>query len=317
MTTNNSKFITHLSTTTHPLRPLLQKSNIFRQTDSCETSFLRLKKEIMSDRVLMPYNPQLETTCMQVLLGSQLSSHTSFRVRSLLLSSFLELTSAEQSYTQLDREALAIVLVVDKFYMYLYGREFILITDNNSLTRIFHQHSKIPAQTSSRLLRYASFLQAFDYKNNHKKAEHRLHADCLSRSTATNAVQQLIKGEIENPDYSLQGCVIFKGSHVYIQDSLQSEMLEELHHTHIGIVRNNLPENNTTGIEQIQAQRNFSELMRTLHSLKIVRPRLLPNSTKVFSTRTSSHQRLSQVAKVQHNNILAEKCEYNWMRYDH
>lgn len=93
------------------------------------------------------------------------------------------LTKAEQNYSQLDREALAIIFAVDKFFMYLHGREFTLLTDNRPLSRKFHQNAKTPAMTSARLLRYASFLQGFNYKIEHRKAENNVNADCLSRAS--------------------------------------------------------------------------------------------------------------------------------------
>ncbi|XP_055924024.1 uncharacterized protein K02A2.6-like [Eupeodes corollae] len=286
MITYYSKFIPDLSTITFPLRQLLQKNYKFKWSKSCELAFIKLKEEIMSNRVLTPYDPQLQTTlaCDASPVGiaavlSQIDEGVerpiAFISRSLPLS--------EQNYSQLDREALAIVFAIDKFYMYLYGREFILITDNKPLTRIFHQHSKIPAMTSSRLLRYASFLQGFNYKIQHKKAEEHLHVDCLSRNLSTDSFQKfkfflddeikdlqdqiinqistvsltatsiaketekdsklsklkqdLLKGQIENPDYSLQDGVIFKGNRVVIPNTLQDEVLKELHRTHIGIVK--------------------------------------------------------------------------------
>lgn len=49
------------------------------------------------------------------------------------------LTPAEQNYSQLDREALAIVFAVQHFHEYLFGRPFKMVTDNQPLSRIFHQ----------------------------------------------------------------------------------------------------------------------------------------------------------------------------------
>ncbi|XP_036346138.1 uncharacterized protein K02A2.6-like [Rhagoletis pomonella] len=58
-----------------------------------------------------------------------------------------------------------------------------LVTDNRPLTRIFHQHNKMPAITSARLLRYAEFLSSFNYEVIYKKGSENTNADCLSRAT--------------------------------------------------------------------------------------------------------------------------------------
>jgi hypothetical protein len=49
-------------------------------------------------------------------------------------------------------------------FSYLFERHFKLVTDNRSLTRIFYQNAKLPPMTSVGLLRYATFLSAFDYE---------------------------------------------------------------------------------------------------------------------------------------------------------
>jgi len=54
----------------------------------------------------------------------------------------------EQNYSQIDREALALVFVLDKFHIYIYGCKFTLITDNRPLTRIFYHQAKLPPMSS-------------------------------------------------------------------------------------------------------------------------------------------------------------------------
>ncbi|CAB0013212.1 unnamed protein product, partial [Nesidiocoris tenuis] len=59
MITYYSRFIPDLSTKTNALRKLLRKNQKFHWSSQCEAAFIQLKNEMMSDRVLVPYNPHL------------------------------------------------------------------------------------------------------------------------------------------------------------------------------------------------------------------------------------------------------------------
>lgn len=78
------------------------------------------------------------------------------------------LSNTEQRYAQIDREALAIFWAVKKFYPYLYGRKFCLVTDCQPLLSIFSPSKSIPATTAARVQRYALYLSGFDYDIEYK-----------------------------------------------------------------------------------------------------------------------------------------------------
>lgn len=107
------------------------------------------------------------------------------------------LTVAERNYSQLDREALAIVFGVNHFFNYLFGLRFTLVTDNEPLTRIFHHKKHLPSMTSSRLLRYSAFLSGFNYVIKFKRGETNENVDCLSRAliTQTFTSTHILMGE--------------------------------------------------------------------------------------------------------------------------
>ena len=282
MVTYYSKFIPNASSLTYPLRQLLKKNVKFHWSTYCESAFIKLKNEISSDRVLMPFNPNLPITvaCDASPTGvAGVLSHIVEGIEKPVAFTSRSLTVAEQNYSQLDREALAIKFAVQKFHNYIYGREFTLITDNRPLYRIFHQDSKIPSMTSSRLLRYATFLSEYQYKVQHRKSVENQNVDYLSRaslklkdpnilqdddiihcqtinqiSTSTITFESIARetdndpqlsvlkkelslGNINDPEYSLQDGIIFRRHRVYIPTKFRAEILQELHHTHLGMVK--------------------------------------------------------------------------------
>lgn len=162
-----ARFIPKMSSITYPLRQLLQKNRKFHWSSNCEAAFLKLKNIITSDQVLMPFDPELPVlvACDASPTGiSGVLSHIVGGKEHPVAFASRSLTSGEQNYSQLDREALAIIFTINHFFMYLYGRKFKLLTDNRPLTRIFHQHNKLPPMASARLLRYAEFLSNFVQK---------------------------------------------------------------------------------------------------------------------------------------------------------
>ena len=71
------------------------------------------------------------------------------------------LTKAEQNYSQIEREALSIVWGVKKFQLYLYLKEFTLVTDHKPLTVLFNPTKAIPSMSSARIRRWALFLMDY------------------------------------------------------------------------------------------------------------------------------------------------------------
>ena len=76
----------------------------------------------------------------------------------------------------IERECLAIVFAIKKFEKYLYGTEFTLQTDHQPLAYI--QKAEIE---NSRLLRWALFLQNYQFRIEAIKGSKNVGADYLSR----------------------------------------------------------------------------------------------------------------------------------------
>lgn len=91
------------------------------------------------------------------------------------------LKPSEKNYSQLHREALAIIYSVRKFHKYIYGLEFTIESDHQPLREIFSTNKQLPSVASNRLHRWAIFLASYNYNIKYKNGSKMCHADALSR----------------------------------------------------------------------------------------------------------------------------------------
>ena len=98
-----------------------------------------------------------------------------------------QLSEQEQNYSTTEREALAVVAAVKKFYPYLYGREFQLVTDHNPLVTLTNLKD-----VTGRLARWIMYLQQFNYSFIHRSGKSHANADSLSRSTPPQLIVSLV-----------------------------------------------------------------------------------------------------------------------------
>jgi len=70
-----------------------------------------------------------------------------------------------------------------KFFQYLFGRKFILITDPKPLLALFGPSKPTPSLAANRLARWAFFLSQFDQLEYRKSSDH-TNADVLNRLPA-------------------------------------------------------------------------------------------------------------------------------------
>ena len=91
------------------------------------------------------------------------------------------LNEVEQRYSQLDKEALAITFGVKRFYQYIYGRKFSIVSDHKPLQYLLNENKAIPAMASATLRRWALTLSAYQYSISYRPGEKIANADGLSR----------------------------------------------------------------------------------------------------------------------------------------
>lgn len=186
-----AKFIKNFSAILVPLYHLLKKNVDWHWTDECENTFNKVKKLLTSTEVLRHYDPAkpLILTCdaSQRGVGGLISQPGPRGERPVAYIS-RTLNAAEKNYSQIHREALAIIFCMKKFHQYLYGRKFTLRTDHKPLVSIFGPQTGIPAMAASRMQRWAVIMSAYTYDIEYIKTNENS-ADGLSRlpvSDSTN-----------------------------------------------------------------------------------------------------------------------------------
>ena len=161
------KFVPWLATTLAPLYELLRKRATWIWADSQRRAFRKAKQALSSSSVLVHYDSQ-----RPILLHCDASPYGIGAVLTQVLEDGQErpvafasrsLSTAEQNYAHIDREALSLVFAIKKFHNYVYGREFKVVTDHKPLLGLFSELRSIPQTASSRVQRWCLFLSGYRY----------------------------------------------------------------------------------------------------------------------------------------------------------
>ena len=147
----------------HPLHTLLRADQPWKWSDQCQTSFKEAKESLSRAPVLMHYDPALP-----LVLAADASAYGVGAVVSHRLPNGSEpiayasctISQSECNYAQVEKEA---VFGIKKFYQYLYGRHFTLMTDHKPLTSILGPKQGIPPLAAARMQRWALLLSAYTY----------------------------------------------------------------------------------------------------------------------------------------------------------
>ncbi|BES93435.1 Hypothetical Protein NTJ_06246 [Nesidiocoris tenuis] len=115
---------TELSTLAHPLYQLLRKDANFNFDEKCRNSFNLIKQAMASERVLTHFDPKkllvLSTDASPFGFGAVLSHRLKNGEERPIAFGSRTLNSAEVKYSQIEKEAAAIIYGVKKFFSYLW-----------------------------------------------------------------------------------------------------------------------------------------------------------------------------------------------------
>ena len=156
-------FIPNMHNLRAPLNALLKKVSTWKWTPECQEAFNKIKNTLTSDLSLAHYNPVSD-----IIVASHASSHgigtcilhkmPDGSKKKPVTHTSRSLLPTGKHFSQIEKEALAIIFAVAKFHRYLHVRFFKLQTDHKPLLTIFGSKKGLPVYTANRLLRWGTIL---------------------------------------------------------------------------------------------------------------------------------------------------------------
>ena len=179
------KFLPNLATHLAPLYKLLGTKVKWKWTSKQDKAFRESKELLTSSQLLVHFDPKLP-----LLLACDASAYGIGAVLAHKMPDGSEkpigyasrtLNSAEQNYSQLEKEGLSCVFGVKRFYSYLFGHPFLLITDHKPLLGLLSEQKPTSPQASARIRRWSLYLSMFEYTLQFRNTTAHANADALSR----------------------------------------------------------------------------------------------------------------------------------------
>ena len=173
------RMIQNYSKIVQPLHELRKKTIPFHWSDTHQTAFDELLRCMASPPVLTSYELALPTTLTTDASEKAIGGILTQNGKPVMFVSRV-LSATEQRYSNVEREALAIVWCVLRLKQLLLGRRFHLVTDHKPLLKIYGSNG-LPKVASNRLTRWAILLQHYDFTIEYKPGSSISHADALTR----------------------------------------------------------------------------------------------------------------------------------------
>ncbi len=128
----------------------------------------------------------------------------------------------------MEKEALAVIWSVLRLKQLLLGRHFTLVTDNGPLVAIYGG-VQLPKVASSRMVRWAIILQAYDFSIVHKPGSEIPHADAISRLRWDDDEDNAEDRVINNISDNSLSCDLRETIRCFIKDdSTASEVIKRI-----------------------------------------------------------------------------------------
>ena len=177
------RFLPQVATLLEPLNRLLKANTPWSWGVKQEDSFKKSKEILLNSDTLVHFDPKLTLVVVAVSSAYGIRDvlcHFIDNVERPICFVSHTLTVTECNYSQLEKEALAMVYALRKFHYYLWGQtNFTVITDHKPLLGIFSPSKNIPTMASGRIQRL--LLQSYNFTLHHRPGALLGTEDALSR----------------------------------------------------------------------------------------------------------------------------------------
>uniref|UniRef100_A0A1X7VFL7 Reverse transcriptase RNase H-like domain-containing protein n=1 Tax=Amphimedon queenslandica TaxID=400682 RepID=A0A1X7VFL7_AMPQE len=147
---------------------------------------------LKSPKLLTPYDIEkplvLPCNASPVRVGAVLAHQTKDGSDRPIGYASRAITTTEQMYAQIDKEALAIVYGIKRCYQY---RNHIIHTDHKPLMYLFNENRSIPATASARIQRWALTISGYTYQIRHRTGTKLGNPDGFSRRLQLEPLESL------------------------------------------------------------------------------------------------------------------------------
>ena len=174
-----NRYTPRLAELCSPLRKLILKDSHYSPGDPEHAAFDAIKAEFQK-KIILPYFDRNKETILQTDASKKGFGAVILQEEQPIYYASRTLTSAEKSYQNLEHEAQAAVWGMEKFHYFLYGRKFILQTDQKPLVSIFRKHM---IDVSPRIQRITIRAWQYEFEPQHIPGKRNVISDAFSRVT--------------------------------------------------------------------------------------------------------------------------------------
>ena len=209
-----------------PLRKLILKDSHYSPGDPEHTAFDAIKAEFKK-KIILPYFDRNKETFLQTDVSKKGFGAVILQEEQPIYYASRALTSAEKNYQNLECEAQAAVWGMEKFHYFLYGRKFILQTDQKPLVSIFRKHM---IDVSPRIQRITIRAWQYDFIPQHIPGKINVIADSLSRVTPLEFQDSNAENDILAVNFLQYSSIEERERDEVLQETNKDKELQSLKH---------------------------------------------------------------------------------------